>query len=448
MEQAPRRVLGETESVCPVCLTRLPARRVAEGGAVYLEKNCPDHGAFRVEIWGGHVPYESWSRPKTPSAPVRPATAVTRRGCPFDCGLCPDHRQHSCCVLLEVTARCDLGCPVCFASSGGAAADPPMEALLETLCDLLTRGGPLNLQLSGGEPTMRGDLPALIRAGKAMGHPFFQLNTNGLRLGREPGYAQALAQAGLDCVFLQFDGVTDDIYTALRGRPLLREKRAALEACWAAGLGVVLVPTLRSGVNTDQIGAILDFAAGQMPCVRGVHFQPMAYLGRYPDGAPEERFTLSHLLWEIQRQTGGRMIMADFVPGGAENAYCSFSGSFLVEADGAFRRKAAPKERCCCAAPAPSAADCAAQSRAYVARTWKGAAEADPAQEATASLDAFLEALRSRTLAVSAMAFMDAWNLDLDRLRDCYIHVAEGARLIPFCAYNLTAQNGDCLYRL
>lgn len=450
MESKPRRFLSRTESVCPVCLKRLKAWRVDEGGAVFLEKTCPDHGPFRTEIWGGHIPYEKWSRPKTPSQPQNPATAVTERGCPYDCGLCPNHRQHSCCVLLEVTARCDLGCPVCFASSGGVAADPPLETLLETLRNLLTRGGPVNLQLSGGEPTMRDDLPLLIAEGKAMGHPFFQLNTNGLRLAREPGYAKALANAGLDCVFLQFDGVTDDVYTVLRGRPLLTQKQAALAACKDAGLGVVLVPTIAQDVNTRQIGDILRFAASHHPAVRGVHFQPMAFLGRYPSGAPERRFTLSHLLWEIQRQTEESIHMTDFAPGGAENAYCSFSGGFWVEPDGSLRPKRTTRTEaaaCGCGSPAPRAADCAARARAHVAQTWSGGGNAPPPDDETASLDDFLENLRSRTLAVSAMVFMDAWNLDLDRLRDCYIHVAEGKRLIPFCAYNLTAQNGGRLYR-
>ncbi|HZK29444.1 MAG TPA: radical SAM protein, partial [Clostridia bacterium] len=140
------KILSWTQSVCPVCLKRMPAKRVAKGKAVYLEKTCPEHGDFSVEVWGGHLSYEDWNRVKEPSTPVNPATVVSR-GCPFDCGLCTDHRQHSCCVLLEVTQRCNLRCPICFASSGDAADDLPIETLLDTLRDLLTRGGPLNIQL-------------------------------------------------------------------------------------------------------------------------------------------------------------------------------------------------------------------------------------------------------------------------------------------------------------
>lgn len=457
------KVLSWTESVCPICLKKLPAKRVKRGQAVFMEKTCPDHGFFEVEVWGGHLSYEDWNRIKEPSRPINPATAV-EHGCPFDCGLCPDHQQHSCCVLLEVTERCNLGCPVCFASSGDASDDPPMEELLETLKDLLTRGGPLNIQLSGGEPTVRDDLPQLITKGKKLGHPFFQLNTNGIRLAEEEGYAKTLAEAGLDCVFLQFDGVTDEVYREIRGRDLFDIKKRAIKACEKAGIGVVLVPTLKDGTNTDQVGEILRFAAGHVPAVTGVHFQPMTFAGRFPEGAPINRFTLSHLLYAIEEQTQGEMKMTDFSPAEAENAYCSFSGSFLINKDGSFRAKTTGKSASCgcgapvpeepacgCGSPLPKASDRASQARAYVAKAWKGQGKRRTVKSfkgaSTDALDDFLDVLRNRQLAVSAMTFMDAWNLDLDRLRDCYIHIAEGKRLIPFCAYNLTAQDGRTLYR-
>lgn len=441
-----QRFYGNTESVCPVCLKRVEAEKTGRGGAVFLEKTCPEHGHFRTMIWGGHLPYEDWARPKPPAVPVNPAAAA-QKGCPYDCGLCPEHRQRSCCVLLEVTARCSLGCPVCYASAGAAADDPELAVLLSELKDMLKRGGPFNIQLSGGEPTMRDDLPELIRAGKEMGYPFFQLNTNGLRLAQEPGYAETLARAGLDCVFLQFDGVTDAVFSKIRGRPLLAVKKAAISACAGAGLGIVLVPTLYPGVNTGQIGEIIAFAAENLPHVRGVHFQPVSYFGRYPEPPPEERFTLSHLLWEIEQQTAGGMKMAHFSPGGAENAYCSFSGNFIIGRDSKFTPLSVGQS-CCCGSPVENDAR-AERARAFVAQAWKGPVGGPQARSgATASLDDFLDKLQYHSLAVSAMAFMDAWTLDLDRLRECYIHVAQGERLIPFCAWNLTSADGQALYRL
>ncbi|MCC7207046.1 MAG: radical SAM protein, partial [Anaerolineae bacterium] len=250
-------VLSVTESVCPVCLARVPAQRIARGEDVYLRKTCPAHGAFEVILWRGQPAYADWSRPKTPAYPAHPLTAV-QHGCPFDCGLCPDHHQQTCTALLEVTQRCDLRCPFCFADAGAAAPPDPSLAVIEGwFRRLLDAGGPCNVQLSGGEPTMRDDLPDIVALGRALGFGFIQVNTNGLRLARDAEYVRRLKAAGLASVFLQFDGPDDAILTAMRGVKALDRKRAAIERCAEHGLGVVLVPTLAPGINTHAIGAIL-----------------------------------------------------------------------------------------------------------------------------------------------------------------------------------------------
>jgi uncharacterized radical SAM superfamily Fe-S cluster-containing enzyme len=425
------------ESVCPVCLRRIPAETVKESGKVFMKKSCPDHGMFKTLVWNGPPDYESWAREHQPAELYRAHTG-NERGCPFDCGICPDHKQNTCCVLLEVTSRCGLQCPVCFASSGGeSGADPDLNEISAWFDLLMESGGPFNIQLSGGEPTMRDDLPRIIKLGREKGFDFFQLNTNGLRLAKEPGYADELKTAGLDCVFLQFDGLDDDTYIKLRGRPLLDEKLNAMGRCAEAGLGVVLVPTVVPGVNDRAIGAILDFAVSRLPDVRGVHFQPISYFGRYP-GAPVSgigRVTIPDMLKLIETQTEGRMRVSDFKPGGAESSYCSFSGSFLLAADG--KLSVLGKKTCCCGS--------AKKSREYVARRWRGSERgASPDSPFEDSLDR----IKRYTLAVSAMFFQDAWNLDLDRLKYCYIHVlSPDRRLIPFCAYNLTDSGGNALYR-
>ena len=271
-----------TESVCPVCLQRLPAERIADRDDVYLDKRCPEHGSFRTIIWRGPPSYESWTAPaKPPSPPEHPSTSVSQ-GCPFDCGLCPDHRQHTCCVVLEVTKRCNLSCPVCFAESRAQAADPDIATIESWFQRLLSAGGPCNIQLSGGEPTLRDDLPEIITLGRSLGFSFFQLNTNGLRLATDAAYVRRLKAAGLGCVFLQFDGTNDAIFRTIRGAALLTAKTNAISNCAVERLGVVLVPTLVPKVNTEDIGAIIDYALARRPAVRGVHFQPISYFGRYP----------------------------------------------------------------------------------------------------------------------------------------------------------------------
>lgn len=431
-----------TQSVCPVCLKRLTASKKREGDRVFLEKTCPEHGSFRTLIWNGPPDYDSWNR-NDPKVHLAHTHTRKDRGCPYDCGICPEHRQNTCCVLLEVTQRCNLSCPVCFASSGESQAeDPSVEEISQWYDLLMDSGGPFNIQLSGGEPTMRDDLPDLIRISKEKGFSFFQLNTNGLRLATQPDYAAALKAAGLDCVFLQFDGLQDSTYLALRGKALLRQKLAVIDVCAKNGLGVVLVPTIACGINDSEIGALLNFAVQRLPDVRGIHFQPMSYFGRYP-GQPGQRLTIPDMLRKIEEQTAGQMKAADFSPGSAENPYCSFHASYLLQPNGSLKSLGGQKESCC---------GNASRSREYVAQHWSAAPSSGCCsslrEREPQSFDDFLERTRQYTLPVSGMIFQDAWNLDLDRLRQCYIHVVSpDRRIIPFCAYNLTGVDGDTLYR-
>jgi uncharacterized radical SAM superfamily Fe-S cluster-containing enzyme len=460
--------LPATESLCPECLRRIPALRLREGADIYLVKTCPEHGESKTIIWRGAPDYESWSRAKPPSHPEITQTA-TVKGCPWDCGLCPEHAQLGCCVLLEVTSRCDLGCPVCFASSGGSPApDPSLDEIEGWYRLLWESAGTCNIQLSGGEPTMRDDLPEIIAMGRDMGFSFFQLNTNGMRLALNPDYAGRLKKAGLSTVFLQFDGLDDDIYRSMRGAALLGLKQRAIANCAEAGLGVVLVPTLIPGVNTAQVGQIIDFAIQGLPHVRGVHFQPISYFGRYP-GTPTDadRYTLPELMRDIEAQTGGLIPVGSFRPSGCEHSLCSFHGDYVLTPGGSVDSIAGPEQAssCCCRRDAETAVE---KKRSFVARHWSvdtGATDCSgPTVDATggqfgdtpngsphnpmAAWDAFLDRVRTHGFTITAMAFQDVWNLDLERLRSCCVHVvgAKG-RIIPFCSYNLTDSAGNHLHR-
>ena len=448
-----------TESLCPVCLARIPARRAVRESGVFLEKSCPDHGAFSALIWEGVPEFSTWQRPKIPTRPPHVGHPVVR-GCPFDCGLCPEHRQRSCTIILEVTHRCNLGCPVCYADAGGLDGDDPSLSTIENWYATARQAGAgSNIQLSGGEPTVRDDLPRIVAMGRQAGFDFIQINTNGLRLARAPQYVRELKAAGLASVFLQFDGTDDAIYRKLRGRDLLADKLAAMDACAQNHIGIVLVPTLVPGVNDHDIGNILRLAVDRSPSVRSVHFQPVSYFGRFPHPpADTDRLTLPQLMRCIEIQSGGRFKAADFGPPGCENALCSFSASYLVMPDKRVRKVGGAGAGSCC--PAPIKADIgAATAIAAVARQWAapppestgpepGCHSCDGDAGGSMSLDGFLQRARTHLLAVSAMAFQDVWNLDLERVRDCCIHVmAPDTRLVPFCLYNLTGSTGERLYR-
>lgn len=438
-------------SVCPECLAVVPAVRVAEGDRIILKKRCPEHGAFEAVVWRGEPSYLSWGRPRAPSFPLAPQTALNR-GCPWDCGLCPEHRQQTCCVLIEVTRRCDLSCNVCFADAGGGAReDPDIETIRGMYRTLLAAGGPYNIQLSGGEPTVRDDLPEIVSLALSMGFDFVQLNTNGLRLAKDPAYVRKLRKAGLSCVFLQFDGLEEAVYRTLRGRPLCREKDLAVERCVENGLGVILVPTLVPGVNIDQIGPVIDYAVSRLPGVRGVHFQPVSYFGRYPNQPrDEDRITIPEVVTEIEKQTNGLIRATGIAPSGAANCYCAFHGNFVLMPDGELKPWTAREPASCCSRP-EDAGQKALQARRFVSKFWSAPADGPRRPGEGPGLggwDVFLERVRTHTLCLSGMAFQDAWNLDLERLRDCHLHVLHpDGRIVPFCAYNLTDSAGRSFYR-
>ncbi|MEJ2110148.1 MAG: radical SAM protein [Acidobacteriota bacterium] len=266
----------QTESLCPLCLQRTKALRTTEADRVYLEKTCPTHGKLnRVLLWKNYpYSYTKWQRTCGEDTNDTLDSSVN---CPFDCGICPGHRQDTCTAILEVTHRCNLRCPVCFADTETAQiTEPSKQQIARMLETVLDRSGTCPVQFSGGEPTLRDDLPEIASLARSMGFEHIQVNTNGLRLSREPGFCEALKKAGVSTIFLQFDGLTDEVHMHFRGAALSEIKCKAVEYCSQYKLGVILVPTLARGINDNQRGAIIQFAKERIPAVRGVHFQPMA----------------------------------------------------------------------------------------------------------------------------------------------------------------------------
>ena len=415
-------VLRKTRSVCPKCLKNLPAALVQqEDGIVCMEKTCPEHGAFSVMVWRGKADFAAW---RAGAAPLAEGEGTE---CPADCGRCDAHPQGSCCVLLEVTRRCNLRCRFCFAEGG--MPEPTLAELCAAVDDIFAKASPGKplIQLSGGEPTLRDDLPELVHYIREKGGRWVQVNTNGLRLADDPAYARALAEAGLSIVFLQFDGTDDAVYERLRGRPLLDVKYQAIEDCGRAGLGVTLVPTVVRGVNDGQIGRIIREGTFLSPVVRGVHFQPVSFFGRIP-GLPEQdgRYTLDELVAALSEQAG---IPEDCIaPSRCDHPACGLHAAFTVTDDLTLKPLTRRDGGC-----RQSSAD---RNRAYIAGRWSAA----PAETAAApgSLDEFLNEAGRHSFTVTAMAFQDAGNLDAERLRRCSLHVYEGGRLLPFCARYLT----------
>lgn len=294
-------------SVCDRCLERVEAKILFQDEKVFLEKWCPSHGKRRVLV-ADDVAYYRRAREvflKPPERPLRFNTPM-RYGCPYDCGICPDHMQHGCLTLIEVTDHCNLTCPICYAGSGPHRPNTRSLADIEAMLDaaVANEGEPDVVQISGGEPTLHPDFFAILDAAKARPIRHLMLNTNGIRIAEEPGFAERLAtyQPGFE-VYLQFDSSKAAALRELRGANLTRIRKQALLRLNEAGLSTTLVVTVKKGTNDDELGAIIEFALKQ-PAVRGVTFQPVQDAGRVEGFDPAiHRLTLTEVRRRILEQT-------------------------------------------------------------------------------------------------------------------------------------------------
>lgn len=423
------KIIRHTRSVCPICLRNIEAALVQkETGQIYLEKECTEHGFFSALVWQNAMDFDLWTQYS------EPLTGTAGNCCPENCGICSEHEVGTCCTLLEVTKRCNLNCRFCFANGGKPEDDPTLEEMKEAILDIVRQCGQPLLQLSGGEPTLRDDLPELVSFAKESGCSYVQLNTNGIRLAKDPEYAKKLAEAGLGIVFLQFDGTTDEIYKFLRGKPLLEIKKQAIRVCSDLRIGVTLVPTIVPGINDNNLGDLISYAKSMVPSVRGIHFQPVSYFGRYPDlPTDKERYTLDQLMADISDQA--EIPITSFMPSRCDHPLCGFHANFLVNPNGSLKPLSSITH-------SAKSRGCAKDNREYVARHWmRHPQEPEPAGNFSDEMDfdTFLYRIRHGSLTLSAMAFQDAMNLNIERLHRCSLHVYNEGKVKPFCANYLSA---------
>ena len=295
-----------TLSLCTDCLRRVDAKIVFDDGKVFMLKRCPEHGRQKVLIATDVDYYKRIRNYNKASEYPRTFNTRTHFGCPYDCGLCPDHEQHSCLTIIEVTDRCNLTCPTCYAMSSPTYGRHRTLAEIEAMLDVIVRneGEPDVVQISGGEPTVHPQFFEILDAAKARPIKHLMVNTNGIRIARDAAFAERLASYLPDFeIYLQFDSFRPHVLQHMRGEDLTDVRRKALEHLNAVNLSTTLVVTLQQGLNTDEIGAIIDYALEQ-PCVRGVTFQPTQIAGRLDDFDPAtDRFTLTDVRSAILAQT-------------------------------------------------------------------------------------------------------------------------------------------------
>lgn len=295
-----------TISLCTVCLRRIDAKIVFEASNVYMLKSCPEHGFQKVLIATDIDYYKNIRNYNKPSEiPLRFNTA-THYGCPYDCGLCADHEQHGCLTIVEITDRCNLSCPTCYAMSsphyGRHRTPEEVEAMLDAI--VANEGEPDVVQISGGEPTIHPHFFAILDIAKTKPIKHLMVNTNGIRIAKDFEFAKRLSTYMPDFeIYLQWDSFKPEVLEKLRGKDLTNIRMQALEHLNKLNLSTTLVVTLQKGANDDEVGKIIDFAIKQ-PCVRGVTFQPTQIAGRTQNFDPAtDRITLTDVRRNILEQT-------------------------------------------------------------------------------------------------------------------------------------------------
>jgi tetraether lipid synthase len=421
-------LLKTTTSVCSRCLTRVPAKVVRRDGSIILQKRCPEHGEEEAVVSSDERLY--W-------------LAGSGDGCGAGCLF-----NHSCTLIFEITERCNLTCPTCFAASSPHLTwQMPVSEFTAKLDRLLAHGkrDADMVQLSGGEPTLHPELERIVEICLERGVRKVYINTNGLRIAKEPALAHRLAgiDGGRDRVqlYLQFDGFEQRTYATIRGaHGLLQAKQRAIRNAIDAGLFVLPVMTVTRDVNLHEIGAVVRLMLEHHPALNTVMLQPAFYSGRHENGRPDDRLTMSEVAHAVERQTNGLFLVEDFGPVPCSHPNCFALAVGLMQHD-----RVIPISR-------------------YFPRyeTWRQAGVAEfvgrfrdrlPQHMLDIAgddelLDSLLDLLLQddetvnwadyRNFVVIAIKpFMDAHTYDQDRVDRCCVHIVDRAgEPVSFCEYN------------
>ena len=468
-------LLEKTQSVCPECfksgdVNKIDASLVEENGKVYIEKTCEKHGSFKDVIADYDIYTKVMKYSATGSGVSNPK--IKTANCPFDCGLCAGHKSQSVLTNIIVTNRCNLRCSYCFANAGavGYVYEPSLDEIRKMLIQIRSEEPVPGkaIQLTGGEPTIRDDLIDIIKMTKEVGFTHIQLNTNGIRIAENPQLAVECKKAGVNTVYMSFDGVTR------QSNPWIEQNIKTIEACRNAGMHVVLVPCVINGKNDSELGDIIRFAIKNIDIVRGMNFQPVSFVGRI-DKLPEEtrkegRITYSEMIKKIEKQMP-EIKADDWYPVPfvlpvshlAENIKnkpqveftCSplCGGATYVFVDG---ENITPVTRFIDVEKLFAFIEEQSQTKGGLKKAKIALSmltempkfmdkEKTPKKLnivnmlANAIVGGSYNALREfhhNSLYLGSMWFQDVWNMNLGRLERCVIHYTTPDGIVPFCAYN------------
>jgi uncharacterized radical SAM superfamily Fe-S cluster-containing enzyme len=448
-------VLFETsKSVCPECLDIIECQIFFRDDKVYMRKFCEKHGSFEVLVYSNAQDFLASGKYNKPGAQPLHIQGAIDKGCPEDCGLCEAHEQHTCVGVIEITKACNLNCPVCFADSKNEFT-LPLDKVKEMI-DLYVKceGEPEVLQISGGEPTLHPDIIEILKYTAKKGIKYPMLNTNGIKLA-DRDFAKKIANTmeagdlpiGKPLIYLQFDGMSNETYQAVRGRPLLDIKMKALANCRELGMNVTLVPTIVKGVNDHEIGAIIDLALNDNN-IKMVNFQPISCTGRYElESSEDQRMTIPEVLVEIELQTSKLIKKNSFINIPCPHPTCSVctylykfndkvvSLTELFNVDDYMDKivnRTIPDDGLL--SEVNEALDTLLSMSAVMGSDRINNAICTSCGIAIPNIS---ELLNGITL-ISVHAFMDEYNFDLKRAKKCCVtEILPNGQMIPFCVYNI-----------
>ncbi len=464
-------MIKTTKSICPECHDVLEATLYEEDGQIIIKKECLIHGLYEDVYWSDYKEYVRVQEYSVIGEGIsNPMTKIVD-GCPYDCGLCPSHKSHTALAIIDVTNRCNLRCPICFAIAATTKyVYEPTKDQIKDMLVTLRKMKPVpakGLQFSGGEPTVRDDLPDLVRMAKKLGFDHVEVNTNGIKLSESVEYCREMKKAGVSSFYLSFDGVTPEPYIIARGSNLLPMKLKAIENIRQAEYdSSVLVPTVVKGVNDHQLGDIIKFAVENFDVIRCVNFQPVSITGRIAfQKRKEMRITIPECTKLIEEQTSGQIKASDFYPvscvvpvsravGAVKgkryldftaHEHCGMATFAFVE-DGRlvpFTHYANVEKFLSKMSDVYNDASKGSKTKAKfemlralshmkfgLTRKFTSSVLKDGTYKA-------LGLLMRKMLMIGMMHFMDGYNFDLERTERCCIHFAvPGGKVIPFCTMN------------
>jgi uncharacterized radical SAM superfamily Fe-S cluster-containing enzyme len=459
--------LEYTKSVCPVCKAVVDAEVNVRDERVYLRKRCAEHGSFEALTYSDAQMYLDIQRFNKPGTlPLETQTEV-RDGCPLDCGLCPEHKQHACLGIIEINTACNLDCPVCFADSGHhpdgfSLSREQVEAGLDAF--VAAEGEPEVVMFSGGEPSIHPEILDFLALARTKGIRHVVLNTNGIRLAHDPTFAARLAELEVK-VYLQFDGLEEATHLAMRGRDLRAAKAEALARCAEAGVGVMLVAAVEAGVNDHELGAVVRHGIGH-PAVRGVVFQPVTHAGRHAAFDPRTRLTNADVIHGLVDQCPDWFRTTDFFPVPCCSPTCRSITYLLADEEDVLPvPRLLPMERYLdylanrvlpdpdlrrvleglwSASSVPGSDAMLDRLGAALRSLGLSGEAAELAEGALAAcvtcgidLPEALDGLAAKAFMLVIQDFQDPYTLNVRQLMKCCVEeITPDGRLIPFCAYN------------